>query len=59
MAHPRKNPPHHADDQIKGLAATGFTKVGIAAHFGITPGRLYEWMEENPLLKRAYDEGRE
>ncbi len=59
MANVRKNPPANAAEEIRTLAATGFSKVGIAAHFAVGQRTLERWLEEQDRLQRAFDEGRE
>jgi transposase-like protein len=59
MPNIRKNPPFKAAEEIETLAATGFSKVGIAAHFSISAGLLDRWLEQYERLQRAFDQGRE
>jgi hypothetical protein len=59
MPNERKNPPPHCAAQIETLAATGFSKVGIAAHFGVSVNVLDRWLDENDRLKTAFEVGRD
>ena len=58
MGHQRKNPPSNAAAEIETLAATGFSKVGIAAHFGVHTQTLDRWLEDE-RLKFAMETGRD
>jgi hypothetical protein len=55
----RKNPPKTAAEEIEALAATGFNKIGIAAHFGVSADLFNKWMEANGKLAEAFKRGRE
>lgn len=59
MAAPRKNPPHNAAEEILTLAATGFSLVGIGAHFRISEETLERWFDDYPALRQAFKAGRE
>lgn len=54
-----KEPPFNAADLIEGLAAKGWSIVGIAKRLGTTPQILRRWQEENPDLDEAMQNGRE
>ncbi len=45
--------------QIHALAATGFTKRGIARHFGVANETFVRWLEEDEVLQEAFTQGRE
>ncbi len=55
----RKHPPKNAAEEIRALAATGFSLVGISAHFGIGLSLLNRWLEEHQALSEALSQGRE
>ena len=59
MPVPRKNPPSNAAAEIKTLAATGFSKIGIAAHFSVSVDTLDRWLSEDERLKAAMEIGRD
>jgi hypothetical protein len=59
MPTPRKNPPAGAAAEIRTLAATGFGKVGIAAHFGVALQTLDRWIEEDEMMRDCFAAGRE
>ena len=54
-----KVPPPDASEKIKALAADGFSVVGVAAHFHVDTKTLARWLDEDPELRQALDEGRE
>ena len=45
--------------QIRALASTGFSKRGIAAHFGVSESTWQGWIDNDPELDDAFKEGRE
>jgi AcrR family transcriptional regulator len=45
--------------QIQALAATGFTKLGIARHFGVSLPTFNRWLEDDEVLQEAFAQGRE
>lgn len=45
--------------QIIAMASTGFSKVGIARHYGVTFETLQRWFEEDETLQEAFMQGRE
>lgn len=51
--------PVNTPDRIRALAADGFSMVGVAASLGVSPKTLGRWIEENPELQDALDQGRE
>lgn len=53
------NPPANALERIQALAADGFSVVGVAAGMGVGKDQLSAWMERDPALKEAFDQGRE
>lgn len=55
----RVKPPSHAAEQIHTMASTGFSMKGIAAHYNIAFETLQAWFERYPMLKQAFDNGRE
>jgi hypothetical protein len=59
MAPPRKYAPDGAAAEIRTLAATGFSKVGVASHFGVAVETLDRWLEENEMLRECFAAGRE
>ncbi len=59
MAKPKIEPPANAASEIETLASTGFSLVGIAAHFWISQDTLARWFDDYPALKQACDNGRE
>lgn len=54
-----KLPPRDAADQIRALAADGFTIVGVAARLGVSKNTFSGWLERDPALQEAFDSGRE
>lgn len=46
-------------ERIRALAADGFSVIGVADHFGVGKDQLAAWMEREPALKDAFDQGRE
>ena len=52
-------PPADAADRIRAFAADGFSVIGVASGLGVGKGQLALWMERDPALKDAFDEGRE
>jgi hypothetical protein len=55
----RKDPPVFADVQVRALASTGFSKRGIASHFGVSEATFTRWLDEDPDLSDAFANGRE
>jgi hypothetical protein len=53
------NAPAEAAQRIRALASDGFSIVGVAAAMGVGKDQLGAWMERDPTLKEAFDEGRE
>jgi hypothetical protein len=54
-----KHPPRDAAAQIEAMAADGFSKLGIAKRLKTSPDVLNRWLEENPALQDAFNQGRE
>jgi hypothetical protein len=59
MGAPRKHPPKDAAETIQGLAAKGFSNIGIAKHFGVSKETVRRWLEEDESLQEAFEAGRE
>jgi hypothetical protein len=59
MGAPRKNPPSNAAETIQGLAAQGFSNIGIAKHFGVAKETVKRWLDDDEALQEAFDSGRE
>jgi len=53
------NPPEDAEDDVRALAATGFSKQGIAAHFSVSLATLQRWLDEDDALQQAFTVGRD
>ncbi len=59
-SHPlRKDAPENAAEEIGKLAATGFSKRGIASHFGVGLAVLQRWIDEDDTLQEAFNVGRD
>jgi hypothetical protein len=56
---PRNAPPATAKDDIRALAATGFSKRGIAAHFSVSLHILQRWLDEDEELQESFNVGRD
>lgn len=52
-------PPADAAEQILALAADGFSVIGVAHRMGVGKDAFARWLEEEPALKEAFDQGRE
>ena len=59
MAAPRKLPPEGAAEDIRRLAAEGYSQLGIAAHFNVSRDCFKRWIEEDAELNEAYELGKE
>jgi hypothetical protein len=60
FTHPtRKDAPQFLAPQVLALASTGFSKLGIARHFGVSPQSLNRWLEEDAEAEDAYKQGLE
>lgn len=46
-------------DQIIALSSTGFSKQGVARHFGVNLQTFNRWLEEDDVLAEAFAVGRE
>jgi hypothetical protein len=55
----RIDAPEDAADDIRTLAATGFSKRGIAAHFGVAYETMMRWLDEDDALQEAFNVGRD
>ena len=53
------NPPADAHQQIAELAADGWSIVGIAHCLGVDPKTFNLWLDREPALREALDQGRE
>ena len=56
---PKKHPPAQGAAEIRTLAATGFSKRGIASHFGVSFDTLEIWLEESEDMREQFAAGRE
>lgn len=56
---PASGAPADAAECIRALAAKGSALKGLPALFGVTADELKRWMDEDPGLRKAYDEGKE
>ena len=52
-------PPADAADRIRALASDGFSVIGVAHGMGVSKDTLGRWMESEPGLQEAFDQGRE
>jgi hypothetical protein len=55
----KKNPPQYVAAEKRALAATGHSKRGIAAYFGVSVETFERWMDEDEDLREAFANGRE
>jgi hypothetical protein len=55
----RVDPPDGAADDIRLLASTGFSKIGIAEHFGVSLSTLNRWLDDDDALQDAFTFGRD
>lgn len=53
------SPPANALARIRDLAADGFSKIGVARRLGVARDTFDRWLDENPEMQIAFDEGRE
>lgn len=51
--------PADAAERIRAVAAKGGTLKGLHALFGVTADVLKSWMDADPGLRKAFDEGKE
>jgi hypothetical protein len=51
--------PQYVAAETRALAATGHSKLGIAAYFGVGLSVFERWMEEDDELKECFAQGRE
>ena len=59
MGRPRKIAPPDAVSVVRKACATGASKRGVAMALACDTQVLDRWLDEDPALKQAYDEGRE
>jgi len=59
MAAPRKLPPEGAGEDIRRLAAEGYSQLGIAAHFNVSRECFKRWIDEDEALNEAFELGKE
>lgn len=53
------NPPANAAEQILALASDGFSVIGVAQRMGVGKDTFGRWLDDDPALKEAFDQGRE
>ena len=51
--------PVDAVERIRAVAAKGGTLKGLHALFGVSADVMKRWMDENPGMRKAFDEGKE
>ena len=51
--------PADAAERIRAVAAKGGTLKGLHALFGVSADEMKRWMDEDPGLRKAFDEGKE
>lgn len=51
--------PADAAERIRAVAAKGGTLKGLHALFGVSADEMKRWMDEDPDLRKAFDEGKE
>lgn len=56
---PRKIAPPDAAEVIRNACATGANRIGVAMALGCSTDVLVRWMDEDPELKQAFEQGRE
>jgi hypothetical protein len=56
---PKKNPPSGAAGEIRGLAAHGYSKIGIAANFAVSVTTLDRWIDEDEEIRECFVSGKE
>ncbi|MDE1162308.1 MAG: hypothetical protein PW792_10240 [Acidobacteriaceae bacterium] len=54
-----KPAPRNIGAEVRTLAACGFTKQGVAQHFGVSLPTLNRWMEEDGEMQESFNAGRE
>lgn len=54
-----KTPPPGAAETIREMASDGFSVIGVAQRLGVGKDAFARWLEEDPALKEAFDQGRE
>lgn len=59
IGRPCKPPPPDAAERIQALAADGWSKRGVANALGTSFQTLDKWLEEDPALLEAFENGRE
>lgn len=55
----QKKPPRNAAKKILEMSREGVSKAGIARGLGCSPKLLNAWLDNEPELQNALDEGRE
>lgn len=53
------SPPDGTASRLCELAADGFTQMGVAKRLGVSKDTLRRWLDEDPDLQDAFDQGRE
>jgi hypothetical protein len=51
--------PADAAERIRAVACKGGSLKGLHALFGVTVGEFKRWMDDDPGLRKAFDEGKE
>lgn len=51
--------PADAAERIRAVACKGGSLKGLHALFGVTAGEFKRWMDDDPGLRKAFDEGKE
>lgn len=59
IGRPQKQPPANAEKTIRELSASGHAIIGIAHQLHTSVATFNRWLDENPVLKEAFDQGRE
>jgi transposase-like protein len=55
----KKQPPPSTAKIVRGMAAGGYSLVGIARELGTSKDTLLRWLDEQPELREAYEQGKE
>lgn len=50
----KKHPPADAADQIRALAADGWSMRGLSSHLGVSQDTMRIWFDEHPELREAF-----
>lgn len=59
IGRPLKQPPANAEKVVREMSASGHAIIGIAHALGTAKDTFARWLDENPELKAALDQGRE